>query len=217
MKIGVFDSGVGGLSVARAVERALPEYQVIFRNDAAHMPYGTKSPEQLLGYVVPLLQGLVRDGCSIIIIACNTVSTTLIAELRLAISVPLIAVEPMVKPAAKLTKSGVIAVCATPGTLRSDRYKELKQLYASNIKVVEPDCRSWARMIEDRRLDEALIADEITDALTLGADVIVLGCTHYHWIRDVIVTVAAGRAEVLQPEEAIIRQLRKQITLLQKG
>ena len=211
MKIGVFDSGVGGLSVARAIEKELPELTVLFCNDAQHVPYGTKSPDVLLGYVEPILQGLVADGCAAIVIACNTVSTTLIDTLRQHIAVPLIGIEPMVKPAAGLTKTGVVAVCATPTTLKSGRYQELKGLYAQNVKVVEPDCRRWSRMIEDKKIDHATIRDEINDALMLGADVIVLGCTHYHWIEDEIKSITNGRAIVLQPEEAIIRQIKKVI------
>ena len=214
MKIGVFDSGVGGLSVARAIERDLPEYEVLFRNDAKHVPYGTKPAKEILGYVQPILQSLVDDGCAVVVVACNTVSTTLIGELRESLQVPLIAMEPMVKPAAELTKSKVIAVCATPTTLASERYKWLKQEYASGVKIVEPDCSSWAQRIEEKKLDAAVIADGIGDALTLGADVIVLGCTHYHWIEEEVKAVAAGKAKVLQPEKSIIAQLKRQLALL---
>lgn len=214
MKIGVFDSGVGGLSVAQAIEKALPEHEIIFRNDAKHVPYGTKPPEELLGYVRPILESLVAEGCAIIVIACNTVSTTLHDELKKVISVPLVALVPMVKPAAELTKSKVIAVCATPTTLSSRRYAELKEQYAQGIKVVEPDCSTWTRMIEDKALDEAVIADGINDALTLGADVIVLGCTHYHWIEKEIKEIAGEQARVIQPTEAIVKELTRQIDLL---
>jgi len=209
MKIGVFDSGVGGLSVAQAIEKALPECEVLFRNDAKHMPYGTKSPEELLGYVEPILWELADEGCAAVVVACNTVSTTLIGQLRERLDMPLVAIEPMVKPAAELTKTGVIAVCATPTTLKSPRYKELKELFAKGIKVVEPDCRSWSRMIEDKKVDHARVKDAVNDAMTLGADVIVLGCTHYHWIEGDIKAIAAGRATVIQPTPAIIRQVKR--------
>lgn len=214
MKIGVFDSGMGGLSVARAIEKALPEIEILFRNDAEHLPYGTKPPEELLGYVEPILKSLATDGCSLIVVACNTVTTTLIGTLRSRLAVPLVAVEPMVKPAAARTRNGVIAVCATPTTLASPRYRELKETYAKGIKVVEPDCSSWTRMIEDKKVDHAVIADEINDALILGADVIVLGCTHYHWIEDDIRKMAGDKAVVLQPENAIIREVKRQLTRL---
>jgi glutamate racemase len=214
MKIGVFDSGVGGLSVANAIQAALPNHEIILREDRAHLPYGTRSPEELLQLVVPIFQEMVDTGCQVIVVACNTVSTTLIDSLRQRFEVPLVAIEPMVKPAAELTKSGVIAVCATPTTLASIRYTHLKDMYAKNIKVLEPDCADWAAMIEHNRIDDQKITARITKVLEAGADVIVLACTHYHWIEDKISELAAGRAQVLQPEIAIIRQLNRVLARL---
>lgn len=126
--IGVFDSGIGGKSVALALERDLPQVKVIFVNDTAHVPYGSKPMDQVLGYVVPILEDLVEQGCEAIVIACNTVTTNLIQYLRLVIAVPLIGIEPMVKPAAEVTKSGVIAICATPATLKVNATNGLNKL-----------------------------------------------------------------------------------------
>lgn len=207
VKIGVFDSGVGGLSVVRAIERALPDHEIIFRNDSQHVPYGTRPTLEILGFVLPIFQALVDAGCGVIVVACNTVSTTLIGELRGAFSVPLVAVEPMVKPASELTSSGIIAVCATPNTLRSDRYRALKETYASGLTVLEPDCSDWSTMIEQQAVDERKITERINEVLDQKADVIVLGCTHFHWIEAEIAQLSAGRAIVIQPEPAIITQL----------
>lgn len=209
MKIGVFDSGIGGLSVASAIEKALPEHQIIFRNDTEHLPYGTKAPSEILGYVIPILESIVAEGCRVIVIACNTVSTNLIDQLRERLDVPLVAMEPMVKPAAKLTKSKIIAVCATPTTLDSNRYKHLKDTYATGIKVIEPDCSDWSLRIEANDLNRRQIHQEIDDACRAGADVIVLGCTHYHWIEDIILEEADGRAKVIQPEGPVVEQLKR--------
>lgn len=214
MKIGVFDSGVGGLSVAGAIQKTLPELEVTLREDKTHVPYGTRQPEEILGFIVPIFQQLVDEGCVAIVVACNTVSATLIEELRARFSVPLIAVEPMIKPAAKLTKSGVIAVCATPTTLASPRYAWLKATYAKEVTVLEPDCSDWANMIEHKQIDERKITERINNVLDDCADVIVLACTHYHWIEEEIKQLAAGRAEVLQPEQAIIAQLRRVLARL---
>lgn len=211
-KIGVFDSGMGGLSVVQAIQKRLPGNQVLFVNDAKHVPYGNKPPKELLGYVVPILQDLVHQGCQIIVIACNTVSTTLITELRQQISVTLVAMEPMIKPAAEQTKSKIIAVCATPNTLKSHRYQWLKDTYGKGIQVVEPDCNQWSAMIEHGQLEEQSISKTIDDVCRAGADVIVLGCTHYHWIEEEIRQVADGRAIVLQPEQPVIAELEKQLT-----
>ncbi|MCA9329876.1 glutamate racemase [Candidatus Saccharibacteria bacterium] len=206
--VGVFDSGIGGLSVAKAIERKLPDLTVLFRNDQKHVPYGSRPPQELKGYVVPILNKLVSDGASVIVIACNTVTTTLISELRKVISVPLIGIEPMVKPAVSLTKSGVIAVCATPTTLASNRYAELKNTYAVNTTVLEPDCSDWSSMIEAKDVDKDKLNSSIDEVCRKGADVIVLGCTHYHWIEQEIIIASANRAQVLQPEEAIIERLQ---------
>lgn len=208
-KVGVFDSGIGGLSVANAIRQSLPQLDVVYVNDAVHVPYGTKSPEELFGFVLPILQKLVDDGCKTIVVACNTVSTTIIDELRRAISVPLIAMEPMVKPAAEQTKSNIIAVCATPTTLASKRYAWLKETYAKDVTTLEPDCTEWSAMIESNQINHKRIEQQIHDVCEAGADVIVLGCTHYHWIEQEIRETAKGKALVLQPEQPVIVQLRR--------
>lgn len=209
MKIGVFDSGVGGLSVANAIRAALPEHEVIYVEDKEHVPYGTKTPEEIHSFVLPILQQLITDGCQVIVIACNTVTTTLIEQLRKELSVPLIGMEPMVRPAAEQTKTGVIAICATPTTLASKRYAWLKATYAANIKVIEPDCSDWSYMIEHNMVDEQKIRSRIEDVLNQKADIIVLGCTHYHWIEEEIDQIVAGRAQVIQPEQPVIKQLKR--------
>jgi glutamate racemase len=214
MKIGVFDSGVGGLSMARAIQRAVPEAEVLLREDKTHVPYGTRAPAEILGFVTPIFQELVDAGCQVIVVACNTVSTTLIEELRKRFSLPLVAVEPMIKPAAELTKSKVIAVCATPTTLASNRYAWLKNTYASGIKVLEPDCSAWAYVIEHQEVNRQKVAALINDTLKAGADVIVLACTHYHWIEKEITAISAGKAKVLQPEQAVIGELKRVLTRL---
>lgn len=214
VKIGVFDSGVGGLAMANAVRQALPDAEVILRQDKEHVPYGLRPPEQILGFVVPIFQSMIDEGCQVIVVACNTVTTTLINELRERFSTPLVAVEPMVKPASKLTRNKVIAVCATPTTLASPRYKWLKDEYADGIKVLEPDCSDWSAMIEQERVNQTAIAERINAVLSENADVIVLACTHYHWIEEEIRDLARGRAQVIQPTTAIIEQLKRVLARL---
>lgn len=214
MKIGVFDSGIGGLSMANAIRAALPDLEVVVREDKEHVPYGLRTPEEILGFVVPVFQGLVDDGCQAIVVACNTVTTTLINELRQRFTIPLIAVEPMVKPAAELTRTKIIAVCATPTTLASERYAELKKQFAQGVRVLEPDCSDWAAMIEHRQIDEEVIAERINAVLQRNADVIVLACTHYHWIEEEIKDLAGNRAQIVQPEEATVEQLKRVLAQL---
>jgi glutamate racemase len=213
-KIGVFDSGVGGLSVANAIRKQLPDLEIILKEDKKHLPYGTKSIEEIYGFIKPIFQEFIDEGCQVIVVACNTVTTNLIARLRQEFSVPLVGMEPMVKPAAEASKTGVIAVCATPRTLSSERYKWLKNQFAKGIKVLEPDCSEWAMMIETSNLDREKVAKTIENVIEQGADQIVLGCTHYHWIEEIIKNITAGRATVIQPEVPVIAQLKRVLAQL---
>jgi glutamate racemase len=126
----------------------------------------------------------------------------------------MIGMEPMVKPAAEQTKSKIIAVCATPKTLTSERYKWLKDTYAQGVQVLEPDCSDWALMIESNSIDREKVAKRIEEVIEQGADQIVLGCTHYHWIEELIKEIAAGRANVIQPEAPVVAQLKRVLARL---
>ena len=161
MKIGVFDSGVGGKSVADALSNALADHEVIFINDSENMPYGDKTDEELERLVTPKIQLLIDKGCQIIVVACNTVSCTIFPKIRSKFTVEIVGIVPMVKPACNLTKSGKIAVCATPRTLSSLRYAELKNEFASKVEVFEPAFVCIGRQIEiavavDRQIGKAV-------------------------------------------------------------
>ena len=163
-RIGVFDSGVGGLSVANAIEAALPGYDVAFRNDAEHVPYGNRELQEIYELGEPVVRSLIeQDGAQVVVIACNTVTTNFIGRLREQFAVPLVGMEPSVKPAAEATRTGTITVCATPRTLESPRYAWLKETYAPGVRVLEPDCSDWSYMIESNQVNEQRIA-EIVDA-----------------------------------------------------
>lgn len=211
-KIGVFDSGVGGLSVVNAIRKELPDLEIVYKDDKEHVPYGNKTKNELKRLVIPILVDLEEQGCQVIVIACNTITTTLISELRQIIKIPLIGMEPMVKPAAKLTKTKIITVCATPVTLKSTRYKWLKNEYAKDVKVLEPDCSDWSYMIENNQIDRQKIKKLIYNSLKLNSDVIVLGCTHYHWIENNIKEIVKNKAKVIQPEEPVITELKRILT-----
>jgi glutamate racemase len=215
MRVGVFDSGVGGQSVINAIKKELPELEIVYKDDKKHLPYGSKSVEEVHKFVRPIFKEFIEDGCQVIVIACNTVTTNLISQLREEFSVPMVGMEPAVKPAAMASKSKIIAVCATPRTLSSDRYKWLKKQYAKNVKVLEPNCSDWALMIENNQIDSDKIANTIKEILDKGADQIVLGCTHYHWIEDEIKQLTNGKAHVIQPEQPVVRQLKKVVKNLE--
>jgi len=209
MKIGVFDSGRGGLSVANAIQKALPGLDVIYKDDHEHVPYGSRQVAEVHEFVRPIFQSFINEGCRVIVVACNTVTTNLIEQLRKEFPVPLVGMEPMVKPAAAATKTGVIAVLATPSTLASPRYKWLKEQYAKGVEVLEPGCADWGKMIEDYKINRDKIAATLEGVLNQKADQIVIGCTHYHWIEELISEIVADRAEVIQPEQAVIEQLKR--------
>lgn len=209
VRIGIFDSGVGGQSVIKAIKQELPDMEIVYKDDKKHLPYGTKSVDEIYRYVKPIFREFVDEGCGVIVIACNTVTTNLAPRLRAEFPIPMVGMEPAVKPAAEMSRSKVIAVCATPRTLSSERYQWLKREYAKDVKVLEPDCSDWALLIENNSLDREKIAEITEEVIAAGADVIVLGCTHYHWIEDEMKEIAANRAQVIQPEGPVIAQLKR--------
>lgn len=208
MKIGVFDSGIGGEAIAASLQGHFPDAHIVTVDDHAHLPYGDKSYEEIRTLTNTAIQPLLgSDG---IVIACNSATAAAIDWLRQTYPhQKFIGLEPMVKPAAQQTKSGVIAVCATPATLAGERYKTLKETYAAKITVLEPDCRTWARMIEDNVMNEQILKTQITALLDQQADVIVLGCTHYHWIKEDIMQLTGNRAIIIDPSDAIADRVRE--------
>lgn len=207
MKLGVFDSGIGGEAIALALSNYFPDADITTINDAAHLPYGDKTRDEIRTLTDAAIQPLF--GNDVIVIACNSATAAAIDWLREKYPHQrFIGIEPMIKPAAEQTKTGVVAVCATPATLASTRYNDLKQRYGSDMTILEPDCRSWASMIEENAMNEQILADEIHRVLDNDADIIVLGCTHYHWIKKDILELASGRALVLDPSDAIAARVK---------
>lgn len=209
MKLGVFDSGIGGEAIATALQENFQDAEIIVVNDRDNVPYGDKSAARIIELTEVALQPLLKASCDVIVIACNSATTAAISYLRATYpEQKFIGIEPMIKPAAAITKTKVIAVCATPATLRSERYQSLVRQYGNSLTIIEPDCSRWAQMIEDNAMNEAEIRAAIEPCLKHAADVIVLGCTHYHWIKDEIIELADGKAVVLEPSEAITDRIR---------
>jgi len=214
MKLGVFDSGIGGEAVAAALRIAFPDATIITVNDHKNVPYGSKTPEEIIQLTDVAIRPLRADGCDIIVLACNTATAVAIETLRKRYPEQLfIGIEPMIKTAASFTKTETIAVCATPATLISERYKELCEKYGSHLTILEPDCNNWAYMIENNEINREAIETTINELCEKGADVIVLGCTHYHWIKDLISKIADGRAQIIEPSEAIGRRVKALLEL----
>ena len=207
MRIGVFDSGIGGEAVAASLALSIPDAIITTVNDKAHVPYGDRDQQDIIRLTDTALQPLLGNQ-DVIVIACNSATAAAIEWLRVTYPDQLfVGLEPMVKPAVELSRSGIIAVCATPATLSSHRYTVLKKRYLDRTICLEPNCQSWASMIETSAIDHSIIEIEIKDILESGADVIVLACTHYHWIRSLIEEIIDGRAIVLDPSEAIANRI----------
>ncbi|MEI6053758.1 MAG: aspartate/glutamate racemase family protein [Candidatus Saccharibacteria bacterium] len=210
MKLGIFDSGIGGKIIAKALGETFPNAEIITVNDHKNVPYGDKTKEQVIILTDKAIQPLILANCDIIIIACNTATALAIEYLRAKYKEQkFIGIEPMVKDASRLTKTGTIAVCATKATLKSDRYNNLKNKFKENINILEPDCNGWAYMIETNNINEGKIVKTINELMSNNADIIVLGCTHYHWIKDLINNTCKDKAIVLEPSEAIGRRVKE--------
>lgn len=209
MKIGVFDSGIGGEAIANSLRVAFPDAEILSVNDKEHVPYGNRDVSEITKLTITAIHPLLNASCNVIVIACNSATAASIETLRHMYPEQLfIGLEPMVKPACALSTSHIVAICATPATLASNRYKKLKETYAGNTMIIEPDCSNWASMIERDQIDELIIKNTISDAVEQGADIIVLACTHYHWIRETIESVADASVSVIDPTSAIVRRVK---------
>lgn len=222
--IGIFDSGIGGLSVARAVRQLLPNEQLIYVADSGHAPYGEKTDQYIYQRMQAITQHLVACGVKAIVVACNTATTAAIKELRAQYSLPIIGVEPGVKPAVLASKTGVVGVLATPRTLLTPAFANLAQRYAGQARVLLQPCPQLVPMIERLELDGAamreLLTGYIQPLLVQGADTLVLGCTHYNFIAEVITDIAGPGINIVRTEMAVAKQLQlrlAQALLLNSG
>jgi glutamate racemase len=214
MRIGVFDSGIGGEAVTHELRKEFPQADIMTVSDRAHVPYGTRPTDEIVRLTDAAITPLLESGCDVIILACNTATAAAIDVLREKYPTqPFIGLEPMLKPAAALSKTGILAVLATPATLGSERYLQAKHDFAGSKKILEPDCSDWANRIEANEMNRGHIDKIILDCIKQDADVIVLGCTHYHWIKHEIAEAAGLKAVVLEPSEAIVRRVRELLHL----
>ncbi len=210
--IGVFDSGLGGLSVLAAIARACPRADLAYLADTAHVPYGSRNDGFIRGRVAAIGRFLVEQGCDLIVVACNTATAAAVQALRNELhGIPVVGVEPGVKPAAQTSVSRHIAVLATESTARSERLAHLIREHAQGVEVHVEPCPGWATRVETLHLDGPAFATEIRmklePLLAAGADRIVLGCTHYSFLAPTLAVIVAGRAELVDVAEAVARQV----------
>lgn len=232
IKIGVFDSGEGGLSVLKEITRLLPEAEYIYYSDNAHCPYGEKSPEYIQDRARAITERLLKEGADVIVVACNTATAAAISVLRseysdaasevvrsrvLALTsgrhdhICFIGMEPAVKPAALGTRTGVVGVLATAGTLKGSKYLKTKESVDDQVNVFEHVGRGFVELVEEGRLSgseaEDVVKASLGPLLSAGADIIVLGCTHYPFLLPVLQKVAGPAIRFIDPAPAVARQL----------
>lgn len=213
--IGVFDSGVGGLSVLHHIRRTLPDANLIYVADSGHVPYGDKPLPYIEQRAVALTRFLIQQGADAIVIACNTATAAAAASLRSRFDLPILGMEPAVKPAVAATKSGIVGVLATTGTLESARFAALLERYAGEVEIIAQGCPGLVEQVEKGELNCAktreLIARYTAPLLALGADTLILGCTHYPYLTPLIREVAGADITLIDTGEAVARHLQRRI------
>ena len=211
--IGVFDSGLGGLSVLREIRALLPQEDLVYFADSAYVPYGPKPPDVVRARSRAIAGFLARIPVKAIVVACNTATALAVADLRERFDMPIVAMEPAVKPAVAATRSGVVGVLATTGTLESARFAALLERFAVGVEVVTQPCPGLVECVEAGDLDgpqvRRLIERHTAPLLEAGADTIILGCTHYPFLRPLIQAIAGPDVRLIDTGPAVAQQLAR--------
>ena len=213
--IGVFDSGVGGLSVLREIRRELPGEDLLYVGDSGHAPYGDKPAQLIEARAIAIVEFLLSQHTKAIVVACNTATGVAINMLRARFSVPIVAMEPAVKPAAAHTQSGVIGVLATGRTIASDNFAKLHARFGADVNILVQACPGLVEQVEAGDLSgdktRALIAQYVLPLLAENVDTIVLGCTHYPFLVPLIREIVGPTVAIIDPSAAIARELRRRL------
>ncbi len=211
--IGVFDSGIGGLSVWNELVREIPGVPVIYVADSANAPYGTKSKSFITGRSRAITKFLISQGCNLIVVACNTATGAAISTLRKEFDIPFVGVEPAVKPAAMESRTGHIGILATAQTFKGEHFKRSIKLYGGSVEVHERVGTGLVELVESGKVDSpetrALLASYLLPMVEKGIDQLVLGCTHYPFLIPVIREILPTGINVIDPAPAVARQTRK--------
>ena len=209
--IGIFDSGVGGLSVLRAIRQQLPNEDVLYFGDQGHVPYGPRPLEQVRDFSEAITRFLMEQGAKLIVVACNTASAAALHSLRQTFpNVPFVGMEPAVKPAAETTRTGVVGVLATPATFQGALYASVVERFASSVTLLQDTCPGLVQQIEQGELEadatRQILESALRPMLDRNIDTVVLGCTHYPFVIPLIQQIAGPDVRVIDPAPAVARQ-----------
>jgi glutamate racemase len=212
--IGVFDSGVGGLSILKSLYHLIPNQPILFVADQTHVPYGPRSMEEVRDFSVAITEFLLTQGAEIIVVACNTASAAALTYLREKFPhIPFVGMEPAVKPAAEQTQSGVVGVLATPATFQGALYASVVERFASHVTILQNTCSGLVEQIEAGDLNgpkiRGILESALHPMLEAGIDTVVLGCTHYPFTIPLIQEITGDQVRVINPAEAVARQTKR--------
>lgn len=213
--VGVFDSGLGGLSVLCEIRRLLPAESLLYVADSGHVPYGERSTDFIRGRSLAIADFLLGQGAKALVVACNTATAAAVNELRSRYDLPLIGMEPAVKPATAATRSGVVGVLATTGTLQSAKFAALLDRFAGTTRVLTQPCPGLVECIERGELaspaTEALLRRLVEPLLSAGCDTLILGCTHYPFIKPLLQRLVPTQVVLIDTGTAVARQLQARL------
>lgn len=212
--IGVFDSGIGGLTVLHAIHQLMPDEPLLYLADQAHVPYGQRSLEEVRHFSRIITQDLLDQGSRLIVVACNTASAAALRYLRQVFpDIPFVGMEPAVKPAAEHTRSGVVGVLATPATFQGELYASVVERFGQGVKLLQHTCPGLVMQIENGNLDSAetrrILEEALHPMLNQGIDTVVLGCTHYPFVIPLIQQIVGPGVRVIDPAPAVARQVQR--------
>jgi glutamate racemase len=218
--IGIFDSGVGGLSVLRAIQRILPAEDLIYLADQAHVPYGSRTLNEVRAFSEDITRYLLAQGAKLVVVACNTASAAALHHLRqVTPQIPFVGMEPAVKPAAEHTQSGVVGVLATPATFQGELYASVIERFANVVTVLQDTCPGLVMEVDAGDLDtprvRAILERALNPMLEQGIDTVVLGCTHFPFVIPTIEQIAGPTVRVIDPAPAIARQVERLLEINQ--
>jgi glutamate racemase len=216
--IGVFDSGVGGLSILDEALRQLPQHDYIYLADSANAPYGERTPDWIAQRSLSLCKYLTQAGCDAIVVACNTATAEAIQDIRAALPIPIVGVEPGIKPAAMQSVNGIVGVLATEATLNSDKFNALLSTLPNHCQFIKQAGAGLVPLIEAGKANDGetleLLAKHLEPIQAAGSDTLVLGCTHYPFLRKAIRKLLGDKINLIDTSEAVVKQLKRQLEAL---